>query len=150
VENQLSPNLISLSPLSTPHPSTFPRTWVQSSIRNMISASTWTWIDHIGFGYNSHNFRLIYLILIVRPFRLDFSPPICYQLSLLWKLSRWPIMQKVRWKCYLWFSCKNNLLLIKNNNKSKNAISGLFHTLVQSSFHLSFTVLVHYWSEEHI
>jgi len=107
-ENQLFPSLISLSPLATGHPRLLQQTWVRSSgacygTFNLPMARS------LGFGFNSSNFWGS----CWAPFRVNYASS--YGLSLLDKLTRWLIMQKVRggWSAqsadplpllvYIWF-----------------------------------------------
>jgi len=79
-ENQLSSDLISLSPLIAGHPKTFRRLWVRST--------TCLQLDHLTSGViDKTHCKLLTLI----------KPTITNNLSLLYKLSCWPIIQKV---CY--------------------------------------------------
>ena len=72
-ENQLSPGSIGISPLPTPHPRTFQRTWVRSSIQCYLDFN----LDmgrSPGFGSTTtYSFAL---------FRLAFAAAPSYQLNL--------------------------------------------------------------------
>jgi len=71
-------------------------------------------------------------------FELDFSMPTNFLLSLLYELSRWPIMQKVRCKIPQkrdTFSAVNHLLV-------STRFVGSLSPSHQSAFQLSFTVLI--------
>ena len=86
-ENQLSPSLIGLSPLATAHPGSFQPAAVRASTRSYPSF-TLAMARSLGFGSNPAN--------LVALFRLAFAAPTPIGLSLLVRLSRWPIIQKVR------------------------------------------------------
>ena len=81
----------------------------------------------LGFGSNPTN--------SVALFRLAFAAHTPIGLSLLVKLSRWPIIQKVR----------------RHSSRLLRLLVGipfqdLFHSPYRGAFHLSLTVLVHYRS----
>jgi len=146
-ENQLFPSLISLSPLAKSHPRVLQHTWVRSSkmcyhFFNLLFARS------LGFGSNSYSTfqtfpgeKTLFMYALTEP------PP--YGLNTLYEFTRWPIMQKVHRhfatlfflekKCLWSFDC----LSILN-------FRILFHSLQKGSFHLSLTVLVHYWSKKNI
>ena len=126
-EYELFPSLIGLSPLPTSHPKTFQRQRVRSSTVcyhsfNLLMGRS------LGFASTSANF--------VALFRLAFAadPPL-NGLTMLATVTRRLIMQKARRHplkglrplVSIWFQV-------------------LFHSLIQGSFHLSLTVLVHYRS----
>lgn len=125
-ENQLSPALIGLSPLSTGHPNGFQPKLVRSSTASYrcfnlpMDRST-------GFGSNACN----YLAL----FRLGFPAASPIGLTSLHTITRRLIMQKARRHC-----TKQLRPLVSV------WVQGLFHSPVRSAFHLSLTVLVHYRS----
>ena len=52
-KNQLSPSSFGISPLPTPHPRTFQRTWVRSSSA-FYRTFNWTWVDHMVSGLRLH------------------------------------------------------------------------------------------------
>lgn len=86
MENQLSPSLISLSPLVTNLPNIFPHARVQSSFNfNLFITRS------LGFGSKLFNYSKQFNIP-----RFHFAY-FLYKLSSLNSLTRWPIMQKVHW-----------------------------------------------------
>ena len=125
-EYELFPSLIGLSPLSTGHPKTFQRQRVRSSTGCYPSFNLPMDRSH-GFASTTTNLSAL--------FRLAFATdPYLKYLTLLATVTRRLIMQKARrhheWLRPLvsvWFQV-------------------LFHSLIQGSFHLSLTVLVHYRS----
>ena len=125
-EYELFPSLIGLSPLPTSHPKTFQRQRVRSSTVcyhsfNLLMGRS------LGFASTTANFIAL--------FRLAFAAVAPLNgLAMLATVTRRLIMQKARrhheWLRPLvsvWFQV-------------------LFHSLIQGSFHLSLTVLVHYRS----
>ena len=129
-EYELFPSLIGLSPLPTGHPKTFQRQRVRSSTVCYHSFNLPMGRSH-GFASTTTDYNAL--------FRLAFATaPDLKSLTLPVKVTRRLIMQKARrhheWLRPLvgaWFQ-------------------GLFHSLVQGSFHLSLTVLVHYRSPRSI
>ena len=125
-EYELFPSLIGLSPLPTGHPKTFQRQRVRSSTICYYSFNLPMGRSH-GFASTTTNYGAL--------FRLAFATaPDLKSLTLLVKVTRRLIMQKARRHPYglrplvsVWFQ-------------------DLFHSLIQGSFHLSLTVLVHYRS----
>lgn len=127
-EYELFPSLIGLSPLPTGHPKTFQRQRVRASTVCYYSFTLPMGRSH-GFASTTTNYNAL--------FRLAFATaPILKILTLLATVTRRLIMQKARRhhaKAWLrplvsvWFQV-------------------LFHSLIQGSFHLSLTVLVHYRS----
>ena len=127
-EYELFPSLIGLSPLPTGHPKTFQRQRVRSSTVCYYSFNLPMGRSH-GFASTTTNYGAL--------FRLAFATdPDLKSLTLLATVTRRLIMQKARRhhaKAWLrplvsvWFQV-------------------LFHSLIQGSFHLSLTVLVHYRS----
>ena len=125
-EYELFPSLIGLSPLPTGHPKTFQRQRVRSSTMCYHSFNLPMGRSH-GFASTTTNYSAL--------FRLAFATaPDLKSLTLLVKVTRRLIMQKARRHPYglrplvsVWFQ-------------------DLFHSLIQGSFHLSLTVLVHYRS----
>ena len=125
-EYELFPSLIGLSPLPTGHPKTFQRQRVRSSTMCYHSFNLPMGRSH-GFASTTTNYSAL--------FRLAFATaPVLKTLTLLVKVTRRLIMQKARRHPYglrplvsVWFQ-------------------DLFHSLIQGSFHLSLTVLVHYRS----
>jgi len=141
VENELSPSLISLSPLTTASPRILPHSRVQSSksCHRIINLSM---VRSLGFASNSY----YYLIFIM---------PTCIHLSisLQHELSHWSIIQKVRkyhfFKMllflYMTIPSKYNEGLIKVMFTAFTfSIWGSISQLIQGSFHLSLAVLVRY------
>ena len=125
-EYELFPSLIGLSPLPTGHPKTFQRQRVRSSTMCYHSFNLPMGRSH-GFASTTTDYGAL--------FRLAFAAAAHLRcLTLPVKVTRRLIMQKARRHPYglrplvgVWFQ-------------------GLFHSLVQGSFHLSLTVLVHYRS----
>ncbi len=126
-EYELSPGLISLSPLPTVHPKTFQRLSVRSS-----SAFYRTFNLTMGRspGFASATSDLNALLRLAFASATGLNP-----LTLPEKTTRRIIMQKAR----------------RHPTKGLRPLvsawfQGLFHSPVRGSFHLSFTVLVHYRS----
>ena len=125
-EYELFPSLIGLSPLPTGHPKTFQRQPVRSSTVCYYSFNLPMGRSH-GFASTTTNYSAL--------FRLAFATdPELNSLTLLETVTRRLIMQKARRHpkglrplVSVWFQ-------------------DLFHSLIQGSFHLSLTVLVHYRS----
>ncbi len=125
-EYELFPSLIGLSPLPSGHPKTFQRQRVRSSTMCYHSFNLPKGRSH-GFASTTTNCGAL--------FRLAFATdPVLNTLTLLVTVTRRLIMQKARRHpeglrplVSVWFQV-------------------LFHSLVQGSFHLSLTVLVHYRS----
>ncbi len=125
-EYELFPSLIGLSPLPTGHPKTFQRQPVRSSTVCYYSFNLPMGRSH-GFASTTTNYGAL--------FRLAFATdPALNALTLLATVTRRLIMQKARRHpkglrplVSVWFQ-------------------DLFHSLIQGSFHLSLTVLVHYRS----
>ena len=125
-EYELSPSLISLSPLPSSHPKTFQRLPVRSS---SWCYPTFNLIKGRSLGFASTTTDYVALL------RLAFaSAPELNSLTLPMRVTRRFIMQKARRHHYwlrplvgTWFQ-------------------GLFHSSIRGSFHLSFTVLVRYRS----
>lgn len=125
-EYELFPSLIGLSPLPTGHPKTFQRQRVRASTVCYYSFTLPMGRSH-GFASTTTNYGAL--------FRLAFATaPILKILTLLATVTRRLIMQKARRHpkglrplVSVWFQV-------------------LFHSLIQGSFHLSLTVLVHYRS----
>ena len=125
-EYELSPSLISLSPLPSAHPEAFQRLLVRSS--------NWCYPDFnlakgrsLGFASTPSDYTLYSNSLSLRlrvSLRLT-SPD---------KVTRRFIMQKAR---------RHNCLL---RPLVGTWFQELFHSSVRGAFHLSFTVLVHYRS----
>ncbi len=125
-EYELFPSLIGLSPLPSGHPKTFQRQRVRSSTVCYHSFNLPKGRSH-GFASTTANYGAL--------FRLAFATaPVLKTLTLLTTVTRRLIMQKARRHpeglrplVSVWFQ-------------------DLFHSLIQGSFHLSLTVLVHYRS----
>ena len=125
-EYELFPSLIGLSPLPTGHPKTFQRQRVRASTVCYHSFTLPMGRSH-GFASTTTNYGAL--------FRLAFATaPILKILTSLATVTRRLIMQKARRHpkglrplVSVWFQV-------------------LFHSLIQGSFHLSLTVLVHYRS----
>ena len=125
-EYELFPSLIGLSPLPTGHPKTFQRQPVRASTVCYHSFTLPMGRSH-GFASTATNYGAL--------FRLAFATAAALNaLTLLATVTRRLIMQKARRHPYglrplvgVWFQV-------------------LFHSLIQGSFHLSLTVLVHYRS----
>ena len=125
-EYELFPSLIGLSPLPTGHPNTFQRISVRASTVCYYSFTLPMGRSH-GFASTTTNYGAL--------FRLAFATaPNLKILTLLATVTRRLIMQKARRHpkglrplVSVWFQV-------------------LFHSLIQGSFHLSLTVLVHYRS----
>ena len=126
-EYELFPSLIGLSPLPTGHPKTFQRQRVRASTVCYHSFTLPMGRSH-GFASTTTNYSAL--------FRLAFATdPHLNQLNLAKTVTRRLIMQKARRHrrirlrplVSVWFQV-------------------LFHSLIQGSFHLSLTVLVHYRS----
>ena len=127
-EYELSPSLISLSPLPSSHPNTFQRIPVQSSIScyrnfNLLKGRS------LGFASTPTDYGAL--------LRLAFaSAAVLKTLTLPVRVTRRIIMQKAR--CHP--SADGLQPLVSER------FQGLFHSSVRGSFHLSLTVLVHYRS----
>ena len=130
-EYELSPSLISLSPLTTGHPKTFQRQPVRSS--TLCYQSFNLPMDRSqGFASNPTNSFAL--------FRLAFaSPPYLKYLSSLVKLTRRLIMQKAR---------RHRINLLRPLVGAW--FQGLFQLSFRDTFHLSLTVLVRYRSSRSI
>ena len=125
-ENQLSPALIGLSPLSTGHPNGFQPKLVRSSTASYrcfnlpMDRST-------GFGSNACNYSAL--------FRLGFPAASPIGLTSLHTITRRLIMQKAR---------RHIIMMLRPLVGAW--FQGLFHSSVRGAFHLSLTVLVRYRS----
>ena len=125
-EYELFPSLIGLSPLPTGHPKTFQRQPVRASTVCYHSFTLPMGRSH-GFASTTTNYSAL--------FRLAFATdPVLNTLTSLATVTRRLIMQKAR----------------RHPNGLRPLVSVwfqvLFHSLIQGSFHLSLTVLVHYRS----
>ena len=126
-EYELFPSLIGLSPLPTSHPKTFQRQRVRSST---VCYHSFNLLMDRSLGFASTTANLIAL------FRLAFATDSPQNgLTMLTTVTRRLIMQKARRHQKNWL---------------RPLVSAwfqvLFHSLIQGSFHLSLTVLVHYRS----
>ena len=126
-EYELSPSLISLSPLPSSHPNTFQRIPVQSSIScyrnfNLLKGRS------LGFASTPTDYGALLRLAFASAAHLK-----CLTLPV--RVTRRIIMQKAR--------CHNTKLL---QPLVSERFQGLFHSSVRGSFHLSLTVLVHYRS----
>lgn len=126
-EYELFPSLIGLSPLPTGHPKTFQRQRVRASTVCYYSFTLPMGRSH-GFASTTTNYIAL--------FRLAFAtaPPL-KGLTLLATVTRRLIMQKAR---------RHSLKPLRPLVSVWFQV--LFHSLIQGSFHLSLTVLVHYRS----
>ena len=126
-EYELSPSLISLSPLPSSHPNTFQRIPVQSSIScyrnfNLLKGRS------LGFASTPTDYGALLRLAFASAAHLK-----CLTLPV--KVTRRIIMQKAR----------------RHPTKGLRPLVGarfqvLFHPPVRGTFHLSLTVLVHYRS----
>ena len=128
-EYELFPSLIGLSPLPTGHPKTFQRQPVRASTVCYHSFTLPMGRSH-GFASTTTNYSAL--------FRLAFATdPHLKCLTLLATVTRRLIMQKARRHP-------------ETSSRLRPLVSVwfqvLFHSLIQGSFHLSLTVLVHYRS----
>ena len=126
-EYELSPSLISLSPLPSSHPKTFQRQTVRSSIWcyrnfNLLKGRS------LGFASTPTDCNaLLRLAFASAPWLNHLTSPV--------KVTRRFIMQKAR---------RHSIKLLRPLVSER--FQGLFHSSVRGAFHLSFTVLVHYRS----
>ena len=126
-EYELSPSLISLSPLPSSHPNTFQRIPVRSSIScyrnfNLLKGRS------LGFASTPTDYAAL--------LRLAFaSAADLKSLTLPVRVTRRIIMQKARRHHTKWL-----------RPLVSERFQDLFHSSIRSTFHLSFTVLVHYRS----
>ena len=126
-EYELFPSLIGLSPLPTGHPKTFQRQRVRASTVCYYSFTLPMGRSH-GFASTATNYIAL--------FRLAFATdPYLKYLTLLETVTRRLIMQKAR---------RHRSSLLRPLVSVWFQV--LFHSLIQGSFHLSLTVLVHYRS----
>ena len=126
-EYELSPSLISLSPLPSSHPKTFQRSTVRSSILcyqnfNLLKGRS------LGFASTPTDYGALLRLAFASAAELN-------SLTLPTTTTRRIIMQKAR----------------RHPTKGLRPLvsawfQGLFHSSVRGSFHLSFTVLVRYRS----
>ena len=126
-EYELFPSLIGLSPLPTGHPKTFQRQPVRASTMCYHSFTLPMGRSH-GFASTTTNYGAL--------FRLAFATAAHLKcLTLLATVTRRLIMQKAR---------RHRIYRLRPLVGAWFQV--LFHSLIQGSFHLSLTVLVHYRS----
>ena len=126
-EYELFPSLIGLSPLPTSHPKTFQRQRVRSSTVCYYSFNLLMGRS-LGFASTTANYSAL--------FRLAFATdPRLNRLTMLATVTRRLIMQKAR---------RHTLIVLRPLVSVR--FQDLFHSLIQGSFNLSLTVLVHYRS----
>ena len=126
-EYELSPSLISLSPLPSSHPKLFQQLPVRTST---LCYQTFILLKgrSLSFASNAVNYYAL--------FRLAFASATILQiLTSLTTLTRRLIMQKARRHHFAWL-----------RPLVSTRFQVLLHSVVHGSFHLSFTVLVHYQS----
>ena len=126
-EYELSPSLISLSPLPTSHPKAFQRSPVRSSIPcyrnfNLLMGRS------LGFASTPTDYGALLRLAFASAAHLK-----CLTLPV--KVTRRIIMQKARRHHTKWL-----------RPLVSERFQDLFHSSIRSTFHLSFTVLVHYRS----
>ena len=126
-EYELSPSLISLSPLQTSHPKIFQHLRVRSS---MWCYPNFNLLICRSLGFASTPAAYGALLRLAFASAAGLSP-----LTLPTKVTRRFIMQKAR-------SHTIKVLLPLAGRR----VQGLFHSFIQGAFHLSLTVLVHYRS----
>ena len=129
-ENQLSPSLISLSPLYTAHPRHFQLTWVRSSTESYLRFNL---AMHRSLGFGSTACDYIAL------FRLAFASAPHHWLTLPHTVTRRLILQKARHRGHT--RRHDDALTV-----CKPTVSGTISLPSRGTFHLSLTVLVHYRS----
>ena len=127
-EYELSPSLISLSPLPSSHPNTFQRIPVQSSIScyrnfNLLKGRS------LGFASTPTDYGALLRLAFASAAHLK-----CLTLPV--RVTRRIIMQKARRHP----SADGLRPLVSER------FQDLFHSSIRSTFHLSLTVLVHYRS----
>src|ERR1700704_137424 len=132
-ENQLSPSLIGLSPLTTGHPPCFQPGWVRPSTRSYPCFSL-PMASSLGFGSTAcDSFALFRLAFASAPPRGLTSPH---------TVTRWLILQKAR------HHGRQNKFADDALTDCKSTVSGTISLPSRGTFHLSLTVLVHYRSPE--
>src|ERR671910_3324331 len=129
-ENQLSPSLISLSPLSTAHPRHFQLTWVRPSTESYLRFSL-AMDRSLGFGSTVCDSTPYSDLLSLR---LPLNG-----LTLPHTVTRRLILQKAR---YCGHARRHDDAL----TACKPTVSGTISLPSRGTFHLSLTVLVHYRS----
>src|SRR5665811_41428 len=129
-ENQLSPSLIGLSPLTTGHPPCFQPGWVRPSTGSYPRFSL-PMASSLGFGSTAcDSFALFRLAFASAPPRGLTSPH---------TVTRWLILQKARHHGQ--HRSADDALTV-----CKSTVSGTISLPSRGTFHLSLTVLVHYRS----
>ena len=126
-EYELSPSLISLSPLPSAHPEAFQRLLVRTSI--------WCYPDFILAKGRSLGFASAAADLTPSSDSLSLRLRDSCPLTLPTTATRRFIMQKAR---------RHNIMLLRPLVGVR--VQGLFHSATRGAFHLSLTVLVHYRS----
>ena len=126
-EYELFPSLIGLSPLSTGHPKTFQRQRVRSSTVCYYSFNL-PMDRSLGFASTTANKFALFILAFATVSPLN-------GLAKLAKVTRRLIMQKAR---------RHTLIVLRPLVSVR--FQDLFHSLIQGSFNLSLTVLVHYRS----
>ena len=126
-EYELSPSLISLSPLPSSHPNTFQRIPVQSSIScyrnfNLLKGRS------LGFASTPTDYGALLRLAFASAAHLK-----CLTLPV--RVTRRIIMQKAR---------RHSIAELRPLVSER--FQDLFHSSIRSTFHLSLTVLVHYRS----
>lgn len=135
-EYELSPSLISLSPLHTTHPKIFQHSPVRSSswcypTFNLVMCRS------LGFASTPADYRVNTKVYPYSPYSDSLSLRLryCNNLTLPTKVTRRFIMQKAR---------RHTIYVLRPLVGRR--VQGLFHSFIQGSFHLSLTVLVRYRS----
>ena len=133
-ENQLSPGLIGLSPLSTPHPRSFQPSTVRASTGSYPSF-TLDMDRSPGFGSTPRN-----------------STPCSDSLSLRLHLSRLNLAAQSNSLTHYAKGTQSPLAPKGHRAPTdcRHMVSGPFHSPLRGPFHLSLTVLVHYRSPARI
>ena len=124
-ENELFPSLIGLSPLPTVHPKTFQRLRVRSST-SYYRGFNLTMGRSPRFASASTDFRPIQTC-----FRYGFVPE---------------VLNLAREEQLVGSLCKRHAVARRLRPLVSARFQDLFHSLIQGSFNLSLTVLVHYRS----
>src|SRR5258706_16358042 len=129
-ENQLSPSLLGLSPLSTGHPPSFQPRWVRPSTGSYPRFSL-PMDRSLGFGSTARD--------SIALFRLAFAPAPHHWLTLPRTVTPWLILQKARHHGH-----------VRRHDDALTdcmpTVSGTISLPSRGAFHLSLTVLVHYRS----
>ena len=135
-EYELSPSLISLSPLHTTHPKIFQHSPVRSSnwfypTFNLVMCRS------LGFASTPDDYEGKTSLAPATPCSDSLSLRLRYfhNLTLPSKVTRRFIMQKAR---------RHMIYMLRP--LAGRRVQGLFHSSIRGAFHLSLTVLVHYRS----